>query len=344
MAEQLKLMTREQVNEVLKPTEGLTHVDVELGSTKDIFFKSDEKDGGVALVTLPDGEHRMTSNGLFEAARGVGIPESYSKKCPLPLLFQNLDHWYRGGNSKGKLRFFLQKGVVVGVNANHPQYYNTSQFLDEVEAVVGKDHVLGYHQVNSSLQFSRVGVVTDQIFEVATGDLLHGGVDIQNCIIGEFKIQVAPYIFRQWCSNGAIASDNISDWSHRSDGESPIEPWVRNATSSAIQGLGAEFERIRHLTEISVEGHIPDTLASIFRKFGISVRMKQEIVEEAASQNGGAGPRNMYDIWNAITRVGTYSPRLSRQGARSLQMTAGEITKENSLCPSCHRIMHKTNA
>ena len=128
MSEPLKLMTRDQVTAVLEPTEGLTHVDVELGKTKDIFFKTADQ-GGEPLVTLPDGEHQMTSEGLYEAASSVGIPETYSRKCPHDLLFQNLDHWYRGGAAAGKLRFFMHKGVVVGVNANRPHYYNTSELL-----------------------------------------------------------------------------------------------------------------------------------------------------------------------------------------------------------------------
>lgn len=345
MAEELKLMNRDQVMAVLEPTEGLTHVDVELGKIKGIFFKEDEKDGApIVTLPIPFGEKKMTTEGLYEAARGVGIPESYGKRCPTDLLFRNLDHWYRGGNATGKLRFFLHKDVVVGVNANHPQYYNTSELLDAAESVIGKDHILGYHQVTSCLQHTRIGVVTDRIFEALPGDPLHGGIDIQNCIIGEFKIEVAPYIFRQWCSNGAITVENISEWSHRSDGGTPIAPWARNATSSALGGLNSEFEHIRHLTEIGVEGHIPDTLASIFRKFNIPVRTQGEIVGEAASQNSGGGPKTMYDIWNAITRTATYSPKLSSTGARALQRVAGGVTHEYNLCPSCHQLVQKTNA
>ena len=341
--EQLKLMTRDQVLAVLAPNEKLTHVDVTLGKDKDIFFKTADQDGA-PVVTLPDGEHPMTSGGLYEAARSVGIPETYSRKCPFDLLYQNLDHWYRGGNATGKLRFLLHEGTVVGVNPNHPQYYNTSELLGAAEEVIGAEHILGYHQVSSNLEFARVCVVTDHVFEAVSGDALHGGLDIQNSIIGQYKIEITPYIFRQWCSNGAITSENISQWSHRNDGDTPIGPWVRNATSSAFSGLNAEFQRIHHLTEVGVEGHVPDTLASIFRRFNIPVRIQKEIVGEAAAQNNGAGPQTMYDLWNCLTRVGTYSSKLSRAGSRALQFVAGDVTKETSLCPSCHQLMHYKNA
>ena len=335
----LTLMNQEQVTKILEPTEGLTHLDVELGLKSEIFFKTDDK--GAPVITLNKEERQMTTEGLQEAARGVGIPESYSRKCPTELLFRNLDHWYRGG-AAGKLRFFLHDGVVVGCNANRPQYYNNTELLGAAEEIIGAEHVLGYHQVFSRLDHSRISIVTDRVFEAVTGDVLHGGIDLQNSIIGEHKIEIAPYICRAICVNGAIVYENISQWSHRSDSNEPISPWVRNATQGSLGALNGEFDRIKHLTEVGVEGHVPDTLASLFRKFGIPVRTQKEIVAEAATQNGGAGPKTMYDLYNSLTKVGTYSSRLSSSGARSLQSIAGSFTREISLCPQCHQMVVKS--
>jgi len=335
MSTELAIMNREQLVEALAPTEGLSHVDVEMGVTSGISFK--QGSGGQPIVTLAGEEHEMTTRGLQEAARGVGIPSTYSAKCPIDLLFQNLAFWYSGGCA-GKLRFFLQHGVVIGCNANRPKYYSNMRLLEQAEQIIGDNAILGYHQVHTSLDHSAVSVVVNRTFEAVPGDILYGGVTLQNSVIGERRIEITPYIFRQWCSNGAITAENINQWSHRND-DGDIGPWVRSSTQSALNALDQEFQQIRRLTEISVEGHVPDTLRSLFRKFGIPVTTQKEIVQTAATQRDGQGPGTMYDIWNSVTRVATHSQRLSTRSSRDLQYVAGQITREYNLCPHCHQLV-----
>lgn len=338
MSDELAVMNRDQMVEALSPTEGLTHLDVELGSNSGISFRNEGE--GAAIIILGGKEYPMTTNGLYEAARGVKLPKSFSDFAPRELLLHNLNYLYTN-NITGKLRFFIQNGVVVGAHANRSKYYSNMEMVETAEHVIGANDILGYHQVHTSLEHSRVAIVVNRSFEpiAGSGDMLYGGIQFENSIIGEQKIQITPYIFRQWCSNGAYSSENVGQWSHRNDETHDIREWVKSSTLMALQALDTEFNRIRRLTEMSVQGHPVEVLKSLFVKFGIPVRTQQEIIEAAEGQNNGAGPQTMYDLWNAITRVATHSQKMSVMSSCQLQFVAGQVTREVDLCPHCHQLV-----
>jgi hypothetical protein len=337
MSEELAIMNREQLVNVLASTEGLSHIDVELGLNSAISFKEGQR--GVATIAIKDDEHQMTSVGLRDAARGVHLPGAFYEFAPQELLLYNLNYLY--SNSNGKLRLFLQNGNVVGATPGRCKYYSNLELIEEVEKTIGEGDILGFHQASTNLGYSRLGVVADRSFQPVPDDTLYGGIHFENSIIGEKKIQISPYIFRQWCANGAIVQQNISQWSRRNDGSCDIREWVRSSTEQALRSLDTEFVRIRQLTETSIEGHPVEALRSLFVKFGIPVRTQQEIISQAESQNGGNGPATMYDLWNSMTWVATHSSKISTSGSVELQNVAGQVVREIDLCPECHQLVSR---
>lgn len=333
---QLALMDRQAVEGVLNHMEDISHVDVSLDEDSRIHFS--QGSDATPQVQIGSDQYQMTSDGLFETARGVGIPKTYSEKCPSDLLFQNINYWF-SGHGVGKLRFFIQEGKVIGCHHNRPGYYTNMQLLNIADEVIGTDNILGYYQVGGSLQHSMFSIVTNRAFEALVDDPLYGGVQIQNSITGDYGLEVSPYIFRQWCSNGCVTEERTGRWSHRNDGKISIDSWLRPTLNEALHGLTTEFERIRRLTEVPVRGHVSSTLRSLCQKFLIPVRTQSEIVGEAESQNNGAGPETMYDLWNCITKVASHSSRLSYASSRQLQFVAGDVVRETSLCPQCHQIV-----
>jgi len=332
---ELALMNKEAVVKTLETTENITHVDLDLDTdSKTNFWKKNE---GPPIMAFAAQEYEMLSSGLADVARLVGIPESYVKRCPWELLSHHLNYWYSGG-TKGKIRLFVKDENIVGASASRSEYFSNMQMMESIERSVGIQRVLGYHQVYTGLDYSTVSVVVDQKFEPMPGDMLYGGIRMQNSIIGEHKIEITPYVFRQICSNGAIVSENIGQWSHKNDDGSDLQSWVMNHTQSAFSALSNEFGRIRKLTEVKLGEKLDETLASMFRRFGIPVRTQKEIVDAAVASNNGKGPETAYDLWNNFTFVSSHSNKLSRISSASLMKTAGEISKHYSICPSCHQI------
>ena len=333
---ELNLITREQLVATLEPTEGLTHKDVDLGSDKAVEFQ-EVMTGQPARINILGEEHQLTDTGLQQSATCIGIPASYSKKCPYHMLREHLNYWC--GVPGQKMRFFLRDGKVVGAYKNRPDYYSNMMLHDNIIAGIDGPEVLGYHQVSTDLDYSRFCVVLGETFEPKTGDTLYGGISVQNSIFGSKALEVTPYIFRQWCSNGAITSESLSKWSRRSNNNDDIALWAQTAANRSVKELKCEFNRIRQLTEVGVVGQLDSTLKSIFRKFGIPTRTQGIIRDEVSKQNDGMGAQTMYDIYNAVTAVGTHNQALSQASVRDLQLVAGEITKDYAMCEACHQVI-----
>jgi len=334
MSQELKLLSRSDVEKVFQSAENVTHLDVDV-PTSELEFRV----GGnnQLLFNLDGNEYNLHLTGLYDLACCLGIPRTYVGRCPTELLLQNLQYWGKKGNVV-KLRMFLRDNAVVGCVTTRKPYYSSSQILGEVEKQIGPNNILGYHRVNGSLEFVDFSVVVNKSFEIQVGDTLFGGIEVQNSTKGEHALEIAPYIFRQVCINGAIAAKNTGRWSSRND-PSEIDVWAQSSTRQALQSIDQEFERIQKLVDVRFNGHSKDILRSIFSKFGISQRIQEEIVAETVAQNGETGPQNMYDLWNAITRIATHSGRLSPVSSRQLQLSAGALVKKFSICPSCHQLV-----
>jgi hypothetical protein len=198
------------------------------------------------------------------------------------------------------------------------------------------DNILGFHKVSSDLNLTRIGIVTNKTFAPVDSeptDILYGGIQIKNSILGKDVVEVSPYIFRQWCSNGAITSESLGKYTRKKH-NGGLEPWIEEIIGNADTLLDREFERIRHLTSISVVGHVSEVLAGIQKDQHISGKIIEEVQNQAISSNA----QTMYDLWNAITRVSTHS-QISTIASMRLAKIAGAVTKQHELCCSCHRIM-----
>lgn len=333
----LNLLKTEEAMTKLATTEGITHSDIETGMNSGVQFtrKLDEP----VKISMNGNEWEVTDEGLSQAAICVGIPSTYSKKCPEELLRQNLNFWYSGGGSTEKLRLFFKDQKLIGAYKNHPDYYSNIRICEDITEAIGANHIQGYHQVSTNLKYSRFSLVTDKSFDPVTGDTLFGGIAVQNSIFGQRQLQITPYIFRQVCSNGAIMSEALSQWSRRSDGKEDIDVWAKSAAQMALTGLDVEFTRIKHLTEVPVKGNVDNMMKSLFRRFQIPTRTQNLIQEEVSNSNSGQGPQTLYDVWNGLTRVATHSTDLSASAGYDLQLIAGQMVKEDNICPSCSQIL-----
>jgi len=331
---ELTLMKRDELEKIFEPCENILHKDVELGGNAKIRFRLTdvEKVQNVPHISINGEEYPLTSSALLEAARTVGVPQAYANRCPSEMIFPHLEHWFGLGGS-GKARFFLQNNIVIGCTANTPSYHTNMEILDNVEKVLKSEEILGYHNPSSSLDHSVFSIIVNRNFEAITGDRLFGGIEVQNSVIGERSIEIAPFIFRQVCTNGMIVSESIGRWSRKGDENFGL--WAQSATTGSVQRIEGEFHRIKKLTEVPVGERADNTLRSLFLKFGIPTRTQKEIVGEAASMNAGEGPKTMYDIWNSVTRVATHSPKLSLSSARELRCVAGDLVREVSICDHC---------
>lgn len=325
------LIDSKALHEFLRPVENVNSIDIKIGSKK-INFEYSTND---VKLHIDDQKFAMTDKTCYNASRVVGIPEAYASKCPISLLLQNLNYWYNTQDT-GLIRFLEKDNEVVGVSSKAVQIVSPSELINDVETVVGKENILGYHLPYADLDFIKIPVVLKLNKDILVDDVFHGGIYVQTSLLGTRPVEISGYLCRLVCSNGAISTTLIQKWSRRNLQYSASQ-WVKDAIASVQAGLEAEFESIKRLTEVKIDNHASATLNSIFDDFSIPATLRKEIETEVVE----TGAATMYDLYNSISKVATYSEKFDTNPymGRSLQMVASEVSKHASICGTCHRVL-----
>jgi len=331
----LKLLSRDQVTKTLAPTENLEFRTLKPGDNTKVAFRGDKDH---PIIEIDDRPLEMSDGALESVAGCIGLQRSYVKKCPMQHLIPTLNFWYNEGLTK-PIRAVINDGVLLKTTTDRVKSHPISneRLLSAAEEAIGKENIAGYHGVSSSLDFTTMALVTNKTFQPVNKDTLFGGIQIRNSILGKETIEVSPYVFRQWCTNGAITSESLGRFTRkRREDSGNISDWMSEIIEGASSSLDHEFERIRQLTQINVKGHLVEVLKGIQHDYSIPKSVMEDIQDEATSTNA----RTMYDVWNAITRVATHSDSLTVLSATRLQNIAGHVAKQNEICPSCFRTIH----
>ena len=328
--EELKgLLDRAKVEMALEPTEGIHHFDVQLEKDCDVEFRGNEER---LSVGVKGEEYELTEEAFNLASRSIGLSRAYIEKSPLSLMFQNLNYWYGGGLTR-KMRFLVKDRRVVSISPNLVEIVSNMELLEAVEEELGQDNILGYYRPSTNLNYSRFSVVGGKNVELAEGDRFYGGVQVQNSIMGEHTLEISPYVFRQWCSNGAISARHLRKWSRR-DEVGSLRPWVGESVREAWGALDEEFEKIGNLASIRVDGNLETVLRSMFHDYGIPRKIQEEISQRAEVDK----PKTMYDIYNIVTRIATHNPDLKPIASRRMQLVGGLVVRNGERCSTCHRL------
>lgn len=328
----LKLISREEVSKILAPTENLTFTDLKPGDDIEVNFHGNKDE---PVVTIGNNELRLTPKSLFDSAHCIGLTQKYTTKCPADLLFGNMNYFF-GNGMKKPIRAISKDDVLLSMTKDRVKTRTVSneRLLGLAEQRIGLDHIVGYHQTYSDLNNSTVAIVTDHSFEPVNRDTLFGGIKISNSITGQEVIEISPYIFRQWCSNGAITADALGKYTRKKHDN--LDNWFNEIIEGANSTLDKEFERIRHLTSISVKGHLSETISGIGKDRRLSGKIIEQVFDQATSENA----ETMYDVYNAFTWVASHDSDLTPTAVSRLQWIAGAVAKEHEVCTECHRILN----
>jgi len=329
--EDLKLIDREKVTNTLAPTENLEFITLTPGEGKKVNFREEQE---TVILELDGRDIPLADQVALDTVAGcIGIQKSYVKKCPKRLLFPPLEHWYNDGLSL-PIRAILRDGSLIKTTTNSVRTTPVSneRLLVTAEQCLGLDNIAGYHKVSSNLDFTTMSIITTKTFEPREKDTLFGGIQIQNSILGKEVIEVSPYVFRQWCTNGSVTSESLGKYTRkRSDGN--LNDWMTEIIESSSSSLDREFSRLKHLTTVSVKGHLAEMLNAIGKDNGIPKKIMDEIRAEASSSNA----ETMYDVWNCITKIATHSEMMTPLSTVRMQNIAGHVSRQHDRCPSCFR-------
>ena len=251
------------------------------------------------------------------------------------MILSHLDYWYREqlGNQKMRLFTIGDRIVMISSKTTTP-YVKISEIVNAVEKQLGKENIMGFHKPYltdwNRIEFS---VVTPEVIEVKEKDPLNSGIRIEHSLLGERPSKLASYVFRQICSNGSIAVDEIESWSWSRGNSDKFPLWVQKSIKEARLSFSKEIDRLRKLMEITTDGHTDEILTAVLNESHIPQKLQTEVKGQFIDKE----VKNLYDVYNIFTERETHSDYFEKHpNSRGLlgKIAAG-ISFNSHFCPVC---------
>lgn len=356
----LKLHSVEDLRATLATTEPMSSVGFPVGDS--VKFKinpawnhgietksgSDLVDAFVRVGKGATKEFQLTKDALLEATSVTGLPKGYVARTPANLVEPQLNYWFREG--LGAKDFKL---LVVNDEAAHALTRSTvtpfsnirllDEALDTIHARYGDDaEVLVDYKNHHSLRSTAFRLIVPSESRILTdtgtdNDSWSCGVQVKNSLIGESQTSIDGYLFRWWCTNGAIdTSASTGVWSRRSGGQGDeVFEWARSAVDEVLGGLDHAFDAIQAMTEISLENEVADTLRDIFQTYRVPAPQREAIIKGMVDSD----QLNMYAVMQAITAAANGAD-VDPLHAEALMRVGGELPHvAHDRCGACRRLM-----
>jgi len=334
------VVTKEQLLDQIVDLEKATPLEVELG--KDINFRIGED--GQGSINHKKGETTLSPAALGTLLAHIGFPRPYLKKIPVEqvneLVVPHLNFWY-GKELTGQILRLLtvEDTAIMAIPKANFKHVKISEILSTVEEVLGKS-ILGYHKVwsrDNEFQFSVLTPETARIENKQKNDIFNAGIRISHSISGEKSTTVSPYLFRQWCSNGATTEHNLGSWKRRS-GKEDIGPWLQKTIIESRKVFSQEISKLQELCGIKIDKNTSEVLDSILGQSAVPKQLQKAVRNTLIDD----GAENLMDIYNVLTKVDTHSNVFEEHPNSKgiLDRVAARLAHHSKLCPVCHRQMN----
>jgi hypothetical protein len=358
-----KLISLDDVRETLSYTEPLVVHDFDADSIS--FRLEDDYNHGLkaldsndtvnAYISVGGRELQLTKAGLYDALKQTKVSKGFLDKAPAHLAGELLNTYYREGlTSDRELKGLGIRGDKVAAIARaavHP--YSNLRFLDlmldAIEQKYGKGEVFADYKFTHNLQQTHLRLIVPEYVRVIenTGtdnDTWSTGLQLINSLTGAEQTEINGYLFRYWCTNGAIdtRTNANSTWSRRGaagrDDEAVFE-WARDAVDEVLGGLEESLDAVQAMTSVSIEGHTRETLNDVFREYGIPSGQRSQIISGMLDDR----ELTMYSLMQAVTQLAN-GPDLSPVDVDRLMRIGGELpaAAEQGVCSQdnpCGRLL-----
>jgi hypothetical protein len=351
-----KLLSLDDVRERLAITEPLITHEFEVG--EGVSFRLEEEfnhglkamqdtDAIPAFVSVGGRELQLTKSGLYDALGEFGLSKGFVSKAPSHIVEDSLNHFFRGGLGKGEYKILGVRGdKAAAVARGAVQPYSNLRLLeivlDGIEAKYGKGEVFADYKFVHNLQRTHLRLIVPEYVRVIenTGtdnDTWSTGIQLINSLTGLEQTQVNGYLFRYWCTNGAIdtRTNANSTWSRRGavgQGDGVFE-WARDAVDEVLGGLEGSLDAVQAMTEVSIEGSAVEALRDVFATYKIPTAQRNSILNAMVNETD----LTMYSLMQAVTQAANNAD-LSATDVDRLMRVGGDLptTVEEGRCDADH--------
>lgn len=298
-----------------------------------------------------NGEFAITDNAKGDLARLAKIPEQYFYDCEPDLQAYSFNRRLRRKiPTEEPLQLLMKEDIIDRVLNCNLLPVPRVPVLDTIskatpENLVREDLRLITHKWNGEIDISIIAPTLQ--CSPRKGDVVAFGLSVSENHRGALQVQGAAY--RCICSNGAI--NRICDGrEHRL--RRPVN-WANNqvsflekVASFARQAWDHWSDYADGLVDLRKTSLGPDQQGALEsrlrqRPFFLSSGLVRQVMSrlQVETQNNDDSP-SLYDLYNAMTFIGTHQTKLSTTYRTRLRLGAGEFTRRSSrFCEACSQFV-----
>lgn len=351
-----KLLSLDDVRERLSYTEPLAVHEFEVGSGVAFRLGEDYNHGLKSLqpnneingfISIGGRELQLTQSGLYDAVKEIKLPKGFLYKAPSHIVEDILNEFYRGLLDKGEYKVLGVRGDKAAAIARAAvQPYSNLRLLDilldGIEAKYGQGEVFADYKFTHTLQQTHIRLIVPEYVRTIenTGtdnDTWSTGIQLVNSLTGLEQTQINGYLFRYWCTNGAIDTRTSANsiWSRRgAQGRSDaVFEWARDAVDEVLGGLEGALDGVQAMTDISLQGVTRETMREMFREYGLPTAQRNAITDNMINED----TLTMYSLMQAVTQAANNAD-LSPVDVNRLMLVGGDIpvAAEAGVCNADH--------
>jgi len=294
-----------------------------------------------AFVTVDGTEYQFTKEGILQATSLVGLGTAYVLKTPSNLIEMQLNYWFSSGLQdaahkmvvvKEKASAFIKPTITTFSNVElaHSIYDGIQDFYGTGTEVLG-DYKFFNSLNRTDIRFivpRQMKIMQDtNMLDVPGGskDVWSAGINLTNSLTGKngIKTGIESYLFRWWCTNGAITENgDVGMWNRRTDGQSEdaVYEWAANAVEDVLGGMESLFDSVQALAYLKPKGSTSDLLNDLYSSNKVPVSQRLSITNDVVSAN----EVTMYSIMNAVSQQAN-NPTLTPERVEKLLRVGGSL-------------------
>jgi hypothetical protein len=217
-------------------------------------------------------------------------------------------------------------------------YVSSLEFFSAIEDAFDGDYDLKYVKINPiDTSFS---ILPHQYRESIDGSNLFGGIKVKFSDSWNIFPTLDSYIWRELCSNGMIDTLKSRKFRIKNSSSAEVLSQVREFAQLSIDALPALFDQYNSLLAESINDYVR-VVTRLCLEHKLANKVKDRVLFWATQDNfldtiSDRKIKNMHDIVNLFTFVGSHDLELTDDIRESLLAIGGHITMaHNDRCDSC---------
>jgi len=300
-----------------------------------------------------DGMFHITPDGLKDLSRLAEIPAPYFGTCDNELRAFSFNHRLKQ-NVAGDLplQIVVDGEVVARVQDCSllpvPRLPILRSILNAIPDSVTKENVkVLKYAWNGRFDISIIS--PNLTCQPRPGDTVAFGINVSEDTDGAVQVQGAA--LRLACINGAITRTcdgrfhRLRRPTNRIDRQDTFLRQIENFAREAWALWPSSAEGLSNLDRVGLGLDQRDALVLRLRQapFFLSLRVVNQVLERLPVETAGRdSPPTMYDLFNAMTFLGTHDETLSATYRSRLRLGAGEFTRhESRVCMACRQLVFR---